>query len=149
LLKTKEDQRTTGVKWNTLVINAVVIFVGEQAITQILGKVAILTFKVLLKKSFSNKLQIPTPSLTTPSWTFIRSDHFAFSPSVSKIPEPRRQLGYRRKIHVLERDREPVAISKCSHVVLHGSYASSFRRIRRNSSRADLSVSINSAELKD
>jgi CCR4-NOT transcription complex subunit 1 len=38
LMKTKEDQRTTGVKWNTLVINAVVIFVGEQAITQILGK---------------------------------------------------------------------------------------------------------------
>ena len=39
LMKTKEDQRTTGTKWNTLVINAVVIFVGEQAIAQILGKV--------------------------------------------------------------------------------------------------------------
>jgi len=78
LMKTKEDQRTTGVKWNTLVINAVVIFVGEQAITQILGKVVIVALKIISNSSFSNKLQIPTPLLTIPLWTFIRLDNSAF-----------------------------------------------------------------------
>ena len=39
-LQANQDQRNHGQKWNTNVINAVVVYVGSQAIKQILGQTA-------------------------------------------------------------------------------------------------------------